>query len=279
MWLPFALATALLWGTGQTFIKKGLFQVTPLVANTITGIITLVVFVPLGLYLGVDFSKVLPSLPFVFLITLMYMGYVYGLDKGQLSLSGTVISSYPLITIALSRLFLQETTSLLQKLAIFLVLGGVVVISLPKDWKQSFKLHSWLVWALMVAVLNGSADFFSKVMIERTDLNTFIFTEGIGYFLVPILIFFIDKKGRVLPPLKFKLLWPIIFGIAFLQIGFLTFNAAFFFGPATLVTTAASAYTAISLFLALTILKEKITFIQFIGVLSIISGIILLGLN
>ena len=103
--------------------------------------------------------------------------------------------------------------------------------------------------------------------------------HGASNLIVAPALFLIDKKGRKLPPLKTKLFFPSLFGLLLLQIGVLAFDYALSFGTATLVTVTANTYVVISLILAIIFLKEKLTRQQLAGVLSVITGIILIGIT
>lgn len=281
MWFPFALSTALLWGVGQILAKKGFQHVSPLWSNIITAAIGFCIFIPLALLQGVEFAKIAGSVPLVLLVSASYQTYLYALEKGQVALSGTVIAVYPLITILLARLFLNETTSIYQKIAIVFVFVGIIIISLPKNILQQKQriFEPWLLWSLTAAVVIGTGDFIAKVAIDRTGINTYLFTQAFTSMFIVALLFTIDKQGRKHFSLTKSTFTPAILGYLFLELGILTFNYAFSFGTATLVTTVASAYVAISLILALVVLKEKLTKQQLGGALSVIFGIILLGLG
>lgn len=108
MWLFFTLLAALLWGVGQVFIKKGLSHTTPLFNNLFGAVVILAVAIPFALVNGGNLSLVPQMLPLTLVIAALLICYYYILEKGQISLTGTVLASYPLFTVILSSFFLKE---------------------------------------------------------------------------------------------------------------------------------------------------------------------------
>jgi transporter family protein len=279
MWFPLALATALFWGTGQVFVKTGLRYLTPLANNIVINILILLTYLPLGLYGGVSWNKLISTLPLILAATGLYTVYYYALEKGQVSLSGTIIASYPLVTIFLSRLFLLERTSTWQKYAIILILIGAALLAAPSQKQRKVKLfQAWLIWALASAICSGTGDFLSKIVIDRSSTYTLLFGSALAGIPVSLGLFAIDKKGRHLPKLKAGKIIPTLIGLLLMQFGGIAYSFGFSFGPASLVSSTSSSYAAISVILALIFLKEKLTRQQVIGVITTVSGIILIGL-
>lgn len=276
MWLIFSLSAALLWGIGQIFIKKGMSRVSPLIYNILAVIIDLILWFPLALFMGINFSKVLQILPLALLAGVTYFLYYYVIAKGQVSLTGTILAAYPLTTIILSAIFLGEQTSLIQKLATVLVLLGAVFIAIPSDGR--FKLESWVWWAAGGALLIGSGDFLAKLAVNKSDTYTWLFTLGLSYLPIVIVNYFLDKKGRVIPKISLKEFWPSLVGTFMLSAGMIFFYLAFAEGLASLVAPVSSSYVVLTAVLAFIFLKEKISKLQLVGIISTSLGIILLGI-
>ncbi len=276
MWLTFSLGAALLWGIGQIFIKKGMGNVSPLVYNVLAVIIDLLLWFPLAFFMGINFSKVLQILPLALLAGATYFLYYYVIAKGQVSLTGTILGAYPLITIILSAIFLGEQTSLFQKLATVLVLLGSVFIAMPENFR--LKIESWVWYAAGGALLIGSGDFLAKLAVNQSDTYTWLFTLGLAYLPVLLLNYLLDKKGRVLPKMSFKEFWPSLLGTAMVSGGMVFFYLAFADGLASLVAPVSSSYVVLTAVLAYFFLKEKINKVQLLGIISTSLGIMLLGI-
>ncbi len=284
-WFFYTLLASLLWGIGQIFVKKGYNQISSLWNIIIATIASLLFWLPFSVINGINLLSV-PFFPYFILLiisAIFYQVYYYALEKGEISITGTVMSAYPLTTLVLSRIFLGELTSWLQKLAIVTVLLGAVVISLPnKKIKTAVKVSSWLGWAIASVLLVGSADFFAKVIINNIGPFNYMFL--LPLFYIPVIFVFaaIDKRGRKLPPLNknnFSQFLPSIIGVSMIEIGIIFFNMGFAHGPASLVGPLSSSYAAITVILALIFLKEKLTKAQTLGIILTITGITLFSIN
>ncbi len=278
--MAYALITALLWGIGQIFIKKGLVQVSPLANNIFATIIALLIWVPFSLFFGVSMDKLISIIPFLIVVALGYISYFYILPLGKLSVTGTVIAMYPLISIFLSHIFLKESVTGWQKLALLFIILGCVLITLPaKGITLGKKSSFWiLLWPFLGALSIGIAEFSAKLAINVSDPYTYLF--GLSFTFVPLVLTtaLIDKKA-LLPSLSspFKKIAPTILGICMFQVGFITLNLALSQGLVSLVTPVSASYTAVTAFLAITILREKTTSWQNIGILICSAGVILLS--
>src|SRR3989344_3757394 len=105
MWLFFTLLAALLWGVSQVLIKKGFEETTPLFNNLFGALVILIIAIPFAMLNGAHFWLVPKMLPLTLLIALLLICFYYVLEKGQVSLTGTVLASYPVFTVVLSLLF------------------------------------------------------------------------------------------------------------------------------------------------------------------------------
>src|SRR4030067_1079126 len=117
MWLIYALLTACLLGTGQLFLKKGYAKISPLWTAVIDLPIYLLVFVPFSLARGAEIVIKPFLILLIFIIATLNIVYYYGLAKGQLAISGTLIAAYPVVTVFASILFSGEAVSTMQMVA------------------------------------------------------------------------------------------------------------------------------------------------------------------
>src|SRR5437773_1937877 len=109
MWLLFTLFSAVFWGVGQVVIKKGYQNLSPLFNNVLAAILIPVMVIPLALTHGIHPEKILAILPLTLVVAIIFLSYYYVIKLGQVSLTGTVISTSPLITVILSLMFLGES--------------------------------------------------------------------------------------------------------------------------------------------------------------------------
>ena len=280
MWFIFSLTAALFWGVAQLLVKQSLSRVTPLVNNFIYDVIFFVIIGCLAINNGINF-QLLPSIaPFTILIAFCYLSYYFILKKGLLSLTGTIMASYPIFTLILAFFLLTDKLSVLQLLAIIIVILGMILISLPRDKISlaSLKKQSWFYWASLYAILAGLGDFTSKVAIDKSDLYTFLFALSLSFLFTSLIYIAVDKKNRM--PLKFSFdqYKYSLFGNLLMVFGMLAFYTALSAGMVSLVTPISSTYAAITVLLSIKFLHEKINKPQSFAIILLVFGIILIGL-
>ncbi len=278
MWFFYSILTAVFLGFGQIAAKKGYHHITPLWNTLFAGVIWVILIIPIILTHKI-FWSLSPILFAAFLVAICYTIYYYSLEKGQVSLTGTVIATYPLITVVLSTFFLKEHTDIFEKLGIFLIIFGPVALTFLEHKKTPIRKSwdHWLWWAIMGAIGLGIGDFISKVAIGKSDPWTFTVETGIFYLPIGLILFFIDKKGRRLPPLHLKKFLPSIVGVFMVESSIIPFNIAFSLGLASLVSPLSSTYTILSLVLAYFLLDERLDNNQWLAIVVTILGIVFLG--
>lgn len=276
-----ALVAATVWGVGQVFVKKGFEETTPLFNNLLGALVTLVIAIPFAMLSGANFSVSLKMLPFSLLIVSLLLCYYYIIAKGQVSLTGTVLASYPIITVILSLIFLHESPSIFQKLAIVFILLGTIVIASGENISviKRFKIGDWFLWALIGALSIGISDFLAKVAINNSDTYSYILSYGIAFCILSPLSYLFDKKGRKFPKFNSKKFLPTFAGVIMIEIGMPIYYIAISQGLVSVITPLSSIYVAITAILAWIFLKEKINKIQFLGIIFSILGVILIGIS
>lgn len=280
-WLSLSLLAAVVWSIGQVAAKKGLTHISPLWSNILANFFTLLIYIPSALILG-KFSFSIPSLPIVGIIALAgatYMIFFYAIEKGDISLTGSLSAIYPISTVVLAFIFLQERISWVQIGGIIIAITGVLLIALPiNKFESALRKHkTWLIWGIVSALLSGSGDFLNKVAVNHVGPYTQMITIALLAQVLSIGNYAIDKEGRKLPKLSFHKFFPTILGTLFAVVGFVPFFLAFQAGPASLVVPASSIYPALVVLFAWIFLGERITKQQGLGIAGIIVGIMLLG--
>ena len=282
IWFPLSLGAAVSWSISQIFLKKGLENISPLWSNIINNCMTLILWVPAALILS-NFSIAIPDIKIIILIMIaasLYLIFLYALSKGKVSLLGTVVSIYPVWTIILSRIFLNESINNLQKLCISLIIISSITISLPEK-NSKFKMHDyqWVIWGFSASILIGTGDFISKFSINQIGVYNYIFYLSLFSNVVSVFNYILDKKSRKLPMHRIKLYIPTFIGTAISLVGSFQFQLAFQYGKASLVTPVSSTFPALTVILAIKFLNEKLTKRQLIAVGITVIGLILMGIS
>jgi uncharacterized membrane protein len=282
IWFPLALCAALCWAVGAVLVKRGFAAVPPLWNNIVNNALAVLLWIPVVLVLSRFRIKVPPIriLLIILAASTLFQFFYYSLSRGQVSLTGTVIAIYPMITILLSHLFLGERLSALQYLAIGLILAGGIAVAFP-DKRQI--LHTgglaWLPWGLTGALSLGTGDFLSKFSINRIGSYSHLFFLSLAAIGLSGINYIIDTPNRAVPRVFARSFLPTLIGIALHLVGALCFFLAFDYGPVSLISPVSSVYPALLALLAIKFLKDRISVIQRIGIGVITGGLIVIGFS
>jgi drug/metabolite transporter (DMT)-like permease len=224
-------------------------------------------------------------LPLVLAGILDFIGSVSffkGFNLGQVSIVAPVSSSWALITVILSVLFFKERLSLLQAGCVFLIMVGIWLVSLDlKGLKSNKKIdfHQGVKQAL-IAMLSWGLMAFLFVLASRKSGGWYL--PIMFYRSVGVLVFCFYRLASHQPfglgrqkPLFFKLIIPSgLFDI----VANLSFNFGSLIGLASVVSPIASAFGAVTAIMGVICFKEKLFPPQILGIISIISGIVILSI-
>lgn len=289
MWIWYALLVMVTWGIGDVFAKKGMQKISPVWNNILAVGFAVFVWIPFAYFHGGSFLSLTGiDLLIASFIALLYLTYYYAIERGKLILTATLLSTYQVTAVILSIIFLGERPTLIQSIAIFLIIIGTFLISFDEirrllsllKTKTSEIKMSWVVWGLFGGFCNGVGDFLSKIGVVRTGPYNFLLALAIGYVLSIGVNLLFDRKGIRRSPWKApKLFIYTLIGTGFVEVGLIALNLAFETGPASLVSPIISSSIVVTVILAALFLKEKVTKIEFLGLITTISGIILLSVT
>ena len=203
----------------------------------------------------------------------MYFLYRSVKAKG-IALTSPINNASAVITVILGVLFYKESPTLLQWLAMALIMGSILALTLRKEGKMamdkeiSFSAAAMGIWGVFIFLMKQPSIIFGPLL----------FVAGIklltACFSVPALI---RKKMKVWNLKRHVLLLVILLGLVDGG-GFLALSAAMAQAPVSIVSVIASASPALSVLLGVLILKEKLDRRQTLGILGAIFGILLIAL-
>jgi transporter family protein len=286
-WFPFAFGAAICWAFGLVFLKRGFDHVAPLWNNILDKIISLFLWLPVVLILsGFSIETPPPEIVLILVVSsLLYLFFFYAISRGQISLTGTIVAGYPLFTVILSYVFLDEQLGLLQYTGIALILIGDTIVALPEkkggnaNEKDLSRDYSWVLWGFIGALFLGVGDFLTKVSINRIGAYNHIFWLALISNAMVFFNYLIDRKNRPAPRLLQRRALPTLIGIVINLAGALLFLMAFDYGKASLVAPVSSIFPALMALLAMRFLKERISARQGTGIGIAILGLILVGMG
>ena len=277
MWFGFALGAALLWSAGQLLTKRGLAHTSPLFNNLLAAVLATIINVPLAIAGGVDFRHFGVALLLGIATDAGY--FLYPLNRGPVTITGTLIGCYPLSTAVLSIAFLHERPGPAQLAGITAIVVGAIALSLPARARTMEWKLGWILVGAGAAVLLGAADFTAKMGVGEANVYTFLLAWVAGQAPVAAVLLVVDRAGRRWPDVRKPPFLYTLLGVLGLVGGGTMLMLAFAGGPASLVSPVSSSYVGLSAILAVLFLGERLSLRQSAAVALAAAGVVLLGLG
>ena len=286
--LAFAAAIGHTFITGLSFMfsKIGLGYSSPwdLLAYRFTASFVAIMIPVAFKLISFDFNreKVRKILPLALFYPLSFFALqTFGLQYLSSSEASILLASMPVFTLLLAAYFLNERTSLLQKLSVIVSVAGVIFITVSKGASLDFSnikgtamillsALSFSVYSILVKKLAKNFTILEISFIMSTISFIFFNTMSLGRHLVN------GTAGSFLAPLSEP--W---FIAAFVYLGVLSSlvtslltNFALSKIDASRMCVFTNLSTVISIIAGVVFLKEDIYFYHIIGSLMIIGGVI-----
>jgi drug/metabolite transporter (DMT)-like permease len=205
---------------------------------------------------------------------LLYRSY----EKGLVAIVSPVFSAYVIVTVLIGLLIFKERLSSLQELVVILIIAGILLVS--TDWRsidraRGVKLTRGLPEAIGATFLAGF--FFSILTVLSRQVGWFgpFLRIRICSFGLACLVMLIIRQNPVVDPRGLR--WLIPAGI-FDSIGVLAFNLGIQVAPVAIISPLGGSFPLVTILLAMVFLKERPAAYQYVGIGSIITGIIMLSL-
>ena len=205
-----------------------------------------------------------------------YLFFFRGFEIGNISIVASTMNLWAVFTMLFAFLFMGQRLSTTQFLGVLMIISGVTLASL--NWseirKQKFQLSSGVKETVLGAFFFGVFWNMSEIISEEIGwlLTTLFVKFGIILFL--LLFSFLQKRELSLTKATTKTKC-IIALMGIIEAGAVAIvNYGLTIGDAILITPIASALSIVTIALAIIILKEKITKLQGIGVITAIAGIV-----
>lgn len=277
----FGLLSSILFSFGYIFLKRSYSEFPPSVAFMFDSLFGVLIWIPVALFLKINLNNFLVVLPWAILSAILSEAYFfYVISKGKISITGTILASYPIYTIIISRFINNEILNSTQILAIILTILGTLIVSTEKLNLIDFKKRNYILWALSGAVAVGLSDSLSKNAINHVGLQDFLFALALVQIPVALIYLKLEKQKiskltdflKKLPKYKFSIIGSLlnVIGVLFL---WLAFNFTF----ASIASPLTATYPVLMVILAHFLLKEKINKKDYFGIVLVLIGIIILS--
>lgn len=277
-----ALGAMICWGVGDFLIQKGTRKLGDVETLAWIGCLGSLALLP---FVWHDLALVFERANFLILLFLGFVTFGVGimnfeaLKRGKLSVVEVLLEFELPITVILGLIFLRESLSLIQVLLILFIFFGILLISFkPGELKKNHFFEKGAALAIFTAIGYGLINFLTAVGAKDISPILTIWFPWVVFSV--ICVFYLLYQHRFGPAVTraehYK--WLV------LSMGILDTAAWLFFALAVqkrqLAVTIAitESFPAISLFLGISINKEKISKLQIIGAIITICASFLIGL-
>ncbi len=204
--------------------------------------------------------------------------YMEAMERGSVSMVGSVVASYPIMVIVVAILFLSETPTIIQLAGVVLVTSAMIALSYMhgRSADSSSYIGKWFPLTIAAVILYGFCSIFMKLALDQ--MPPLLFVGMYAFVMPPTVLGYYWYKGvrlkKILPTWSTSLVIGII-ASEIAQIGFFTEVLSADMGPASIVFPLVAASPVIVVILAYAFLKERLTRNETILIALVLAGILL----
>jgi transporter family protein len=205
-----------------------------------------------------------------------YLFFFKGFEIGNVSIVAASMNLWAVFTMLFAFIFMGQRLSTIQSLGVLMIISGVTLASL--NWSairnQRFQLSSGVKETVIGAFFFGVFWNISEVITEEIGwlLTTLFVKFGIILFL--LLFSFLIKRELDLTKASTKTKCMVVL-MGIIEAGAVAIvNYGLTIGDAILITPIASALSIVTITLAIIFLKDTVTKLQGLGIITAIAGII-----
>lgn len=282
-----ALISAIGFGLANIVIKKALSNTSipqVLISSMASGVVFLLILMAfVGFPQEISAQLILTLFVFAIGEVALYLILYKAFAVADVTVASGIICTYPIISTVITVLFLGETVSLLSASFITLLVIGAILIGLDWDKLKLKKLGKdsfikGLPWALLSLIVHA---IYFPALGNLTASGQWEFKLlGIKAFALIILAitYIVIKKSKFVLT-KNKLIAGTILG--FLEVlGWigLSYSSSNSTGMIAIIVALGSSAPLVTAIIARVYLKEKLHFMQYIGIMIVVIGLTLIAL-
>jgi drug/metabolite transporter (DMT)-like permease len=198
-----------------------------------------------------------------------------GFEVGRVSIISPIASTTPVVTILLAVAFLGETVTHERLIGISLAIGGIMLVCIQTEQSGApSQVLNGVGYAIGFMLLGGLLFYGLKPV-----------SNVLGFFLPVLIMRWVSAAVLSIPFLfgktrgdrdgALRLIVAVAFFDTFANVAY---NLGVSFGAVTVVSTLGGMFSAVTVFLAWSVLKERLTRHQILGFIAIVLGVATLGI-
>jgi transporter family protein len=206
-----------------------------------------------------------------------YLFFFKGFEIGNVSIVAATMNLWAVFTMVFAYAFMGQRLSTIQTLGVLTIISGATIASI--NWSslgnQKLQLSAGVKEAVLGAFFFGIFWNISEIISKEVGwlLTTLLVKFGIVFFL--LIFSFLVKREVDLKNADTKTKYVVIL-MGIIEAGAVAVvNYGLTIGHAILITPIASALSIVTITLAIIFLKEKVTKLQRLGIVTAIVGIII----
>ncbi|MQF48299.1 DMT family transporter [SAR202 cluster bacterium AC-647-N09_OGT_505m] len=208
-------------------------------------------------------------------LALSYVSYYRGLETGTVSIVASVSSAWFAVAVILAFIFLGEVLSIYQALVIGIIAIGIIMLSGLQS--SSRGRPTGFAYGLASMLFMGIATLLYKYLVEAAGP---MMSSFVGSLVSVILLWiWLQSSGFTLRLPGRKGLHTLIATGLLDVAGLICMIIGLAQAPIFMVAPLAAAHPIVTMSLAVVFLKERLSILQWVGVILTIAGVIVLSAN
>lgn len=283
MWLFYALASSFFAGITAILAKVGIKQVNSSLATALRTIVVL-----LFTWLMVLITKAYTTISNLTIQTLIFLVlsglatgaswlcYFKALQLGDVHQVTPIDKLSTVFTMILAMIFFQESITPLKVMSMILMTIGTYLMIEKKEENYQTKSHQWIIYAFGSAIFASLTSILGKIGVSTIDSHLGTAIRTIVVLMMAWIIVFKQGQQTKIKDIDSKSWLFLILSGMTTGFSWLCYYRALQNGPASIVVPIDKLSIVITIAFSYLILKEKISYQSFLGLIILVVGTLLL---
>lgn len=283
MWLVYALASSFFAGITAILAKVGIREVDSSLATALRTIVVLfftwLMVLITGAYTTIS-NLTIQTLIFLVLSGLAtgasWLCYFKALQIGDVNKVTPIDKLSTVLTMILAVIFFQESITFIKVICIILITIGTYLMIEKKESNHQTTDNQWMIYAFGSAIFASLTSILGKIGVSTIDSHLGTAIRTIVVLIMAWLIVFKQGQQTKIKDIHSKSWLFLILSGMTTGFSWLCYYRALQLGPASIVVPIDKLSIVITIAFSYLILKEKISYRSFIGLVILVIGTLLL---